>query len=104
MKCGARRWCFVFLLMGCVRTLLAQPFVHPGGLHTLADLERMRTNVLAGNHPWIDDWQRLERDPLAQTNWQADVQNKSSYQKKMGLLSEAGFRTQKVRSKCHHLH
>ena len=55
--------------MGCVWTLPAQPFVHPGGLHTLADLDRMKTNVLAGNHPWIDDWWRLLRDPQAQTNW-----------------------------------
>jgi regulation of enolase protein 1 (concanavalin A-like superfamily) len=29
----------------------------------------MKTNVLAGNHPWIDDWQTLLRDPQAQTNW-----------------------------------
>jgi hypothetical protein len=46
-----------------------QPFIHPGGLHTLADLERMRTNVLAGNHPWIDAWQKLLRDPQARSNW-----------------------------------
>ena len=53
---------------------LAQ-FVHPGGLHTLADLERMRTNVLAGNHPWIDDWQRLLQDPQAQSNWKPVVKD-----------------------------
>ncbi len=47
----------------------AQPFVHPGGLHTLADLERMRTNVLAGNSPWIDDWRVLLTNPQAQSNW-----------------------------------
>jgi len=29
----------------------------------------MKTNVLAGNHPWIDDWQQLERDPQAQADW-----------------------------------
>jgi len=43
-------------------------FVHPGGLHTLADLNRMKTNVLAGNHPWIDDWNMLVTDPQAQSN------------------------------------
>ncbi len=47
----------------------AQPFVHPGGLHTLADLERMKTNVLARNHPWIDDWNRLLADRQAQSNY-----------------------------------
>jgi hypothetical protein len=53
----------------CGKTTFAAPFVHPGGLHTQADLERMRTNVLAGNSPWIDDWRMLERDPQAQSNW-----------------------------------
>jgi hypothetical protein len=52
----------------------APAFVHPGGLHTLADLERMRTNVLAGNHPWVDDWQQLVRDPQAQSNWKPVAQ------------------------------
>lgn len=47
----------------------AEVFVHPGGLHTLADLERMRTNVLAGNHPWIDGWQQMLRDPQSQSDW-----------------------------------
>ena len=70
MKFPPRRWCIVIILLtSCVRTLLAAPFIHPGGLHTLADLDRMKTNVLAGNHPWVDDWQRLLRDPQAQTNW-----------------------------------
>ncbi len=50
----------------------ARAFEHPGGLHTLADLERMRTNVLAGNHPWIDDWQKLLKNPQAQANWRPD--------------------------------
>lgn len=49
----------------------AGPFVHPGGLLTLADLQRMKTNVLTGNHPWIDDWNRLIQDPEAQSNWKA---------------------------------
>jgi len=52
---------------------LAQSFVHPGGLHTLADLNRMKTNVLAGNHPWIDDWNVLITDSEAQTNYGTHV-------------------------------
>ena len=52
-----------FVAVVCGKTAFATSFVHPGGLHTLADLERMRTNVLAGNHPWIDGWQQLLRDP-----------------------------------------
>ena len=57
------------VLLGIVGTLPVHAFVHPGGLLTTADLERMKTNVLAGNHPWIDDWRRLLRDPQAQSNW-----------------------------------
>ena len=40
----------------------SQPFIHPSGLHTLADLERMKTNVLGGIHPWIDDGNKLLAD------------------------------------------
>lgn len=62
----------VFAIGGYV--LRAQTFVHPGGLHTLVDLERMKTNVHAGNHPWIDDWNKLIADPQAQTGYRTHVQ------------------------------
>ena len=64
------RGCLLFLLVvGLTQTGFAQPFIHPGGLHTLADLNRMQTNVLAGNHPWIDDWNVLITDSEAQSNY-----------------------------------
>ena len=44
-------------------------FTHPGGLHTLADLERMKTNVLAGNSPWLEGWNALIADSQAQSNY-----------------------------------
>jgi hypothetical protein len=47
----------------------AQSFVHPGGLHTREDLLRMRTKVAAGEHPWIDGWNALIRDPKAQDDY-----------------------------------
>lgn len=62
------------VLFGIISALPARAFIHPGGLHTLTDLERMRTNVVAGNHPWIDDWQQLLRDPQSQSNWKPAAQ------------------------------
>lgn len=46
-------------------------FVHPGGLHTRADLDRMKSKVAAGEHPWIDGWNLLVKDSKAQDNWRA---------------------------------
>lgn len=38
-------------------------FVHPGIVHTIVDLERMRTNVLATNNPWFMGYTNLLADP-----------------------------------------
>jgi len=46
-------------------------FVHPGGLHTQADLDRMKAKVAAHEHPWIDGWNCLLRDPLSDSNYHA---------------------------------
>jgi hypothetical protein len=59
----------VAAFFGIVGASSAQAFIHPGGLHNLTDFERMRTNVVAGNHPWIDDWQQLLRDLQSQSSW-----------------------------------
>jgi len=49
----------------------AQAFVHPGGLHNQADLDRMKAQVAAGAHPWIDGWNNLITDPRAQNTYTA---------------------------------
>jgi hypothetical protein len=60
----------ILLLLMCIATQTANAqYVHPGGLHTLADLNRMKTQVAAGAHPWIDDWNLLIADPLSKNTY-----------------------------------
>jgi fibronectin type 3 domain-containing protein len=60
----------LIVLLSALR-LQAQTFVHPGGLHTQTDLDRMKANVAAGVHPWIDDYQKLITDPMAKNTYVA---------------------------------
>lgn len=62
------------LLLGTPFSGKPQTFIHPGGLHTQADLNRMKTQVAAGAHPWIDDWNVLITDPEAQNTYVAKPQ------------------------------
>ena len=76
--CGeARRHARWLLLAGlllattAVRAVSPDPrsgeaFVHPGLLHTRADLDRMRAKVQAGAQPWADGWKLLVENPHAQ--------------------------------------
>src|SRR5262245_54968062 len=65
------------VLTGTIDPFTRQPanlqtaFIHPGGLHTQADLDRMKTQVAAGAQPWLAGWQRLIADPLAQNTYAA---------------------------------
>ena len=55
-------WPILLLVFGALPTAFGQAFTHPGGLHTQADLDRMKTQVAAGAHPWIDGWNRFLAD------------------------------------------
>lgn len=65
-------WLFVFAAL--ISATPAQAFVHPGGLHTQADLDRMKAKVAAGAHPWIDDWNLLITDSEARNTYTAAPQ------------------------------
>jgi autotransporter-associated beta strand protein len=63
---GVQRRASPFVLLSIAALLLPisanAQFVHPGGLHNQADLDRMKAHVLAGDHPWIDGWNRFLAD------------------------------------------
>src|SRR5882672_571663 len=61
----------VLLLLIPAMGQTARAYVHPGGLHTRADLDRMKAQVAAGAHPWIDDWNLFITDPRAQSTYTA---------------------------------
>ena len=46
----------------------ARPFVHPGLLHTRADLDRMQKRVAAGDEPWTSGFARLRAHPQSRSD------------------------------------
>lgn len=44
-------------------------FRHPAGLHTTADLERMKAKVAAKESPWFECWEQLVQDPWARADY-----------------------------------
>lgn len=51
------------------------PFKHPGGLHTIEDLDRMKHKVAARETPWIQGWEALVRDPLASAAYRSGARS-----------------------------
>ena len=47
----------------------AQNFIHPGMLHTQADLDRTREKVEAGEEPWASAYKKLLSSPHVDLDW-----------------------------------
>jgi len=60
--------CATIAVPGAAHTLAAE-FVHPGILHTAADLQRMRDKVAAGAQPYLDGFKILQRHPQSSSNY-----------------------------------
>jgi fibronectin type 3 domain-containing protein len=81
----------IIVLLHGTFTLHAQ-FVHPGGTHTLADLDRMKAKVTAKEKPWIDGWNTMISNSKAQNTYVA---------KPTASISGAdGVRQQAARDAC----
>lgn len=59
----------VFII--CIHISAGNAFVHPGGTTTLADLERIKTKVLAKESPWIGAWNLMIQDYKANSTYTA---------------------------------
>ncbi|MFM2081827.1 MAG: hypothetical protein RL380_518, partial [Verrucomicrobiota bacterium] len=57
-----------FLVIAFGQTLFAQTFVHPGGLHTQVDFDRMKAKVAANASPWVDSYNQLTTVWMANLN------------------------------------
>ncbi len=60
--------CVAFVFCATSLPLVAQPFVHPGGLHTQADFDRMKAKVTANASPWVDSYNQMTTLWLANLN------------------------------------
>ena len=50
-------------------------FVHPGILHTQAELDRMQAKVNAGAEPWLSGWEKLTANSFSQSSYTPNPQS-----------------------------
>ncbi len=51
----------LFVVVFCVRSVLARDFIHPGALNSRAELDFVKTSIQAGAQPWQGELDRLLR-------------------------------------------
>ncbi|RNL82374.1 T9SS C-terminal target domain-containing protein [Sinomicrobium pectinilyticum] len=81
----------LLLIFALTGNALSQEFIHPGGLHTREDLDRMKTKVTEGAHPWIDGWNKLVQDPLAQNTFRASPRANMNLRQVMSRDAHAAY-------------
>lgn len=65
----------VTFVMLIITEITAFSFIHPGILHTQADLDRMKIKVNAGAQPWKSGWDRLVSNSFAQSTYTPNPQD-----------------------------
>jgi len=65
------RMCLFVCFFGLAKPITAITFIHPGGIHTIADIDRMKAKVKDKMHPWIDGYNAMISDALAQKTYTA---------------------------------
>lgn len=50
-----------------------KPFVHPGILHSQAQINFVREKIQAGEQPWIRGWEAMKRHKFARLSWKPDA-------------------------------
>ena len=59
----------LFLIGSLQAMIAARTFNHPGMLHMLSDLERMKNMVAKGNEPWKSAWAKLQAQAIAKLDY-----------------------------------
>src|SRR3990170_7050847 len=74
MTISARIYATAFLLLliiiNCIQPVSAQSFVHPGLLHSMEDLDRMKNAVVNKTEPIYSGYQVFIQNPVSQHNYQ----------------------------------
>ena len=60
---------FAFVSSALFISVVSAAFVHPGLLHTAADLARVARQVNAGVEPWLTGWNKLINSTYAQSGY-----------------------------------